>query len=496
MFKDTTTAAIDSLMQDAWKAFYEYRKLSLKQRAMFMHNIASGLENCGDELIQTAMQETNLPETRLRGERARTIFQLNSYADACEKGNWLEASIDTADPNKTPPKPDLRKMLIPLGPVVIFGASNFPFAYSTAGGDTACAFAAGCPVIVKAHPAHAKTSTMVAAIITKAAEDCNLPKGIFAHVYGAASEVGEALVKHPFTKAVAFTGSFAGGKQLFDWGNQRKVPIPVFAEMGSINPVFLLPGKLKTAANEIAQQYAASITLGVGQFCTNPGLIIGIESEALQTFIHDLGKTIQKISPAPMLHPGIVNTYKKNKGNALLQEEVHLIAESEITVKENEGLPTVATASGLTFLNNPVLHQEVFGPYSIVIRCKDINEMIEVAKRLEGQLTATLMATENDILQNESLVDTVKDICGRFILNNVPTGVEVCLSMQHGGPFPATTDSRFTSVGADGIKRFARPISYQNWPDHLLPEPLKNENPLNIWRTQNNELSKETIETT
>ena len=488
-YKDFSVEEIDVVMQQAWNAFHIYRKFSLKQRADFMKAIAIELENCGDALIHTAMKETNLPEARLRGERARTIFQLNSYAEACEKADWLQASIDTAIPDKTPPKPDIRKMLVPLGPVVVFGASNFPFAYSTAGGDTACAFAAGCPVIVKAHPAHAQTSEIVANAILLATATCNMPKGIFAHVHGAGFEVGKALVMHPHTKAVGFTGSYIGGKQLFDWGNQRKEPIPVFAEMGSINPVFLMPEKLAVSAAAIAQQYAGSITLGVGQFCTNPGLIIGIESEELKAFIHDLGKAIQKIDPSPMLHTGIVSAYKKNKGNALLQEDVHLVAESETDVKENEGLPTIATASGKAFLNNPVLHQEVFGPYSIIIRCKDMNEMIEVAKNLEGQLTSTLMATENDIRENDVLVEAVKNICGRFILNSVPTGVEVCLSMQHGGPFPASTDARFTSVGADGIKRFARPIAFQNWSNNLLADELKDENPLGIWRTVNNELS-------
>ncbi len=492
-YKDFSVEEIDAVMQEAWNAFHDYRKMSLKKRAAFMKAIATELENCSDALIQTAMLETNLPETRLRNEKGRTIFQLNSYAEACEKGDWLEARIDTAISDKTPPKPDIRKMLIPLGPVVVFGASNFPFAYSTAGGDTACALAAGCPVIVKAHPAHAETSEIVAKAILMAADKCNMPKGIFAHVYGASFEVGNALVMHPHTKAVGFTGSFTGGKQLFDWANQRKVPIPVFAEMGSINPVFLMPEKLKTSAAEIANLYAGSITLGVGQFCTNPGIIIGIESEALQIFIHDLGKAIKKINPAPMLHAGIVNAYKNNKSNALLQEDVHLVAESDTDVKENEGLPTIATTTGQAFLNNPVLHQEVFGPYSIIIRCKDMNEMIAVAKNMEGQLTSTFMATENDMKENDELIEAVKNICGRFILNNVPTGVEVCLSMHHGGPFPATTDSRFTSVGADAIKRFARPLCFQNWSNDLLPDELKDENTLNILRTVNNLQTKEKI---
>lgn len=499
MFNESTSSEIETIMQHAWNAFHVYRKFSLKQRAAFMKAIAVELENCGDALIHTAMNETNLPEARLRGERARTIFQLNSYAEACEKADWLGASIDTAIPDKVPPKPDIRKMLVPVGPVVVFGASNFPFAYSTAGGDTASAFAAGCPVIVKAHPAHAETSEIVANAILTAASTCNMPKGIFAHVHGAGFEVGKALVMHPHTKAVGFTGSYTGGKQLFDWGNQRKEPIPVFAEMGSVNPVFLMPEKLAASAGEIATMYAGSITLGVGQFCTNPGIIIGIESEALQTFVHDLGKAIQKTAPGAMLHDGIAAGYKKNKDKAMLQEDVHLVAESETASAVTNpdggltGLPTIATATSQAFLNNPVLHQEVFGPYSIIIRCKDMNEMIEVAKKLEGQLTSTLMATENDVKENDELVEAVKNICGRFILNSVPTGVEVCLSMQHGGPFPASTDARFGSVGADSIKRFARPIAFQNWSNNLLPAELQDENPLEIWRTVNNELTKAVV---
>lgn len=490
MFKDVTTEEINAVMQDAWTAFHVYRKVSLKQRADFMRAIAFELEECGDLLIQTAMKETNLPEARLRNERARTIYQLESYALACEKGDWLEARIDTAIPGKNPPKPDIRKMLVPMGPVVVFGSSNFPFAYSTAGGDTASAFAAGCPVIVKAHPAHPQTSAIVAEAILHAADKCNMPKGIFAHVNGVSFEVGKALVMHPHTRAVGFTGSYAGGKQLFDWANQRKEPIPVFAEMGSVNPVFLLPEKLRSAAAEMATMYAGSVTLGVGQFCTNPGLIIGIESEALQTFIHDLGKAIQSIAPGTMLHQGITDAFVTKREEALMQPDVHLVAESAVAPLEKQGQPTIATVDGKTFIKNPVLHKEVFGPYSLVIRCADMKEMIKVAKHLEGQLTATLMATNNDVSNNDELMEAVKNICGRFILNGVPTGVEVCLSMHHGGPFPATTDARFTSVGADAIKRFARPVAFQNWPDELLPDELKNENPLRIWRTVNSELSK------
>ena len=481
---DTSIQEINEIMSASWKAFHVYRKLSLKQRAGFMRAIAKELESAGDELIQTAMQETNLPEARLRGERGRTIYQLESYADACERGDWLEARIDHANPGKTPPKPDIRKMLVPIGPVVVFGASNFPFAYSTAGGDTATAFAAGCPVIVKAHPAHPQTSHLAAQAIFRAAEKTGMPAGIFAHVTGMSFEVGKALVTHTNCKAVGFTGSYAGGKQLFDWANQRPEPIPVFAEMGSVNPVFLLPEKLAAAAGEVATQCAGSITLGVGQFCTNPGLIIGIDGTDLQQFIHDLGKAIQQTMPGMMLHQGIADNFSNKREEALMQENVHLVAESAQSGEDRcTGLPTVATVDGKTFLANPLLHKEVFGPYSLVVRCADAAEMLEVTLHLEGQLTATLMATTTDMLSNEELVEAVKNICGRFVMNGVPTGVEVCLSMQHGGPFPASTDSRFGSVGADAIKRFARPLSFQNWPDELLPEELKEANPLGIGRS-------------
>jgi len=487
MYNDSSIQEINIALQQAWKAFQQYKKLSHKQRALFMKAIAEGLENAGDDLIKTAMQETNLPEARLKNEKARTVFQLTSYAEACERGDWIEARIDTAVLDKNPPKPDIRKMLIPMGPVVVFGSSNFPFAFSTAGGDTASALAAGCPVIVKAHPAHVQTSTLVADIIQAAAEKTEMPDNVFTHVYGASFEVGKALVTHPLTKAVGFTGSYTGGMQLFQWGTQRKEPIPVFAEMGSINPVFLMPEKLNTSAVDIAKMFAASITLGAGQFCTNPGLIIGVKCDALDEFITTLGNEIKNISPAKMLHDGIRQAYIEKKEKALQQNNVtNLSTVASEQADDLCGIPAIAHTNAQTFLSNNILHQEVFGPYSIVVSCETIDEMISLTENLEGQLTTTLMATERDIADNEKLIDRIKDICGRCIINGVPTGVEVCLSMHHGGPFPSTTDARFTSVGADSIKRFARPISFQNWPNSYLPDELKNENPLNIYRVINN----------
>lgn len=490
MFNDATIVEIEAVMQDAWKAFHIYRNYSPALRAKFMRAIANEIGELGDTLLQVAASETQLTEPRLRSERARTIFQLTSYADACERGDWLEARIDTADSERNPPKPDIRKMMVAIGPVVVFGAANFPFAYSTAGGDTACALAAGCPVIVKSHPSHAETSELVAGAILRAAKACDMPVGVFAHVHGTSFDVGKTLVEHPYTKAVGFTGSFSGGKQLFDWANQRKEPIPVFAEMSSINPVFLLPDRLKKFAPEVAELYAASITLGVGQFCTNPGLLIGLDNKDLKKFTGLLADAIRKVVPGDMLHSGIFKNYVEKRANAIAQEQVEMVAVSETDPQLNQGAPTIATVTADAFINNPILHQEVFGPYSLIVRCRDMQEMLKVARSLEGQLTATLMATKNDLRESGNLIEALKDMCGRFIMNSVPTGVEVCQSMQHGGPFPATTDSRFTSVGSDGIKRFTRPIAFQNWSNDLLPDALKNENPLGIWRTVNNEVKK------
>ncbi|HMQ47931.1 MAG TPA: aldehyde dehydrogenase (NADP(+)) [Saprospiraceae bacterium] len=489
-FTDATPEQIDWALQQAQSAFEQYRNYSLKQRADFMRAIAQSLLDAPDELIYTAMEETHLNEERLRGERSRTVFQLNSYADACEKGQWLDIRMDSADPNRTPPKPDLRKMLVPLGPVVVFGSSNFPFAYSTAGGDTACALAAGCSVLVKAHPAHSRTSTMVARIIEQVVQHLNMPTGIFQHMYGASYTVGEALVKHPLTQAVGFTGSFKGGKQIWEWGNQREQPIPVFAEMGSTNPVYLFPEKLKTDWQAIATAYCGSITLGAGQFCTNPGLIVGIKGADLEAFAADLGEQLQNTAAAKMLHPGIAQSYRINSQQALEQDGVEIQAQGELPNDSLCAYPILARVSAKVFLENPVLKEEVFGPYSLIITCEDKREMQQVAHTMVGQLTSTIMATEKEITNFPDLVAAIQQRCGRLIFNGVPTGVEVCLSQHHGGPFPAATDSRFTSVGADGIRRFARPVAFQNWPDELLPPELQNANPLGIWRTVNSVLSR------
>jgi 2,5-dioxopentanoate dehydrogenase len=490
---EITDHDVDAVMIKAWRAFRIYKKYSLKEKKAFLYAVADELENAGDDLIKTCMEETSLPEARLRNEKGRTVFQLRSYADHCESGIWLDARIDTAIPDRTPQKQDIRKMNVPLGPVVVFGPSNFPFAFSTAGGDTASALAAGCPVIVKAHSGHVKTSEMVAGLIKKTAEKMKMPEGVFSHIASASHSAGEALVKHPNTRAVGFTGSVSVGTQLFKWGNERKVPIPVFCEMGSVNPVFLMPGKIKESSQDTARMFAASITLGVGQFCTKPGIIAGLEGQDLDLFLATLAEEIRKIAPAKMLHGKIASSFMNLRDCILLENGVSIVAVSELEKGDFYGIPTIATVSSEEFLKNPKLHEEIFGPYSLVVRCKSLDEYRRIVMSMEGQLTCTMMATPDDMKDNIDLIDDIKILCGRFIINSVPTGVEVCLSMQHGGPFPATTDGRFTSVGADAMRRFVRPLAFQNWPDELLPDELKNDNPLNIFRIVNNKLTTDKL---
>ncbi len=492
--KDSTPLEIDEALQKAQIAFQTYKNTSGAQKAILLRMIASEIENLGNVLITTAMEESNLPEGRLVGERGRTVGQLRLFADLLSEGSWVEASIDTAIPDRTPaPKPDIRKMLFPLGNIVVFGASNFPLAFSTAGGDTASALASGCTVIVKAHPAHPETSTLVAGAIWKALEKCNLPKEIFAHLYGRSADVGKNLVLHPLTNAVAFTGSFLGGKALFDLANQRKKPIPVFAEMGSINPVLLLPEALKNRAESIATQFAGSITLGAGQFCTKPGILIGIESPDLDVFTNYLAQNISAIKPATMLYDGIAHNYDYQRLITLAQTGVRLEAESATIAEKDQAMPTIASVAAQDFLKNSTLHEEVFGAFALIIRCKNKQEMQEIVQDLEGQLTATIIAEPDELLANRDLVEDLKAIVGRIVFNSVPTGVEVCYSMHHGGIFPATTDSRFTSVGASAIKRFARPICLQGFPEQMLPPELQSTNPLNIWRLVNGKWNNDKV---
>jgi 2,5-dioxopentanoate dehydrogenase len=474
MFTDATINEINEVMQHATAAFTWYRKISREQKAVFLENIAAEIEALGDALIETASAETNLPAARLLGERGRTTAQLRMFAAMVREGKWVEATIDKAIPDRTPlPKPDLRKMLIPLGPVIVFGASNFPFAYSTAGGDTASALAAGCPVVVKAHPAHPQTGELVFSAIRKAIGKSQMHPKVFQQVHGSSFEVGKTLVQHPATAAVGFTGSSAGGRALFDYAQERLHPIPVFAEMGSVNPVVFLPDTIEKNAVALAKQYAGSITLGMGQFCTKPGILLAIETAALTDFVQQLTEAFEYIEPARMLHDGIHKAYIKKMNKAAGQPGVTVISQSVVEPEALEPLPTLALVDGKTFLQNPLLHEEVFGPYALLVKCSDKKELVAALTCMGGQLTASLMGTDADFETHADLVQTAVQMAGRIVFNGVPTGVEVCPSMVHGGPSPATTDSRFTAVGIDAVKRWARPVCFQNCPQHLLPEELR-----------------------
>jgi len=483
VYSEASNIEIEQAVELAAEAFKVFQKVSGTKKSEFLNEIAHEIEALGDKLIKTYCSETGLPEGRAMGERGRTVFQLRSFANLVKEGSWVEAVIDTADPNRQPiPKVDIRKMLIPLGPVVVFGASNFPLAYSTAGGDTAAALAAGCPVIIKSHPMHAGTGELVASAIIKAAEKTGMPNGVFSNLNSSGIEVGVALVQHPNVKAVGFTGSIGGGRALYNMAAQRPEPIPVFAEMGSVNPVVLLPNAAKNKGSEWAKTYAGSITLGSGQFCTNPGLILGIKGTDLNNFIKILSDEIVKIEPSCMLHPNIIGNYENNKAKMQAQSGLKTTASINSEISTNYGCQVITTVNGETFLENTNLHQEVFGPFSMVVQCENTKELEKIISKLEGQLTGTILA-ENELEQYDEIVDALQNRVGRIIFNGVPTGVEVCLAMVHGGPYPASTDSRFTAVGTNSIKRWVRPFSYQSWPNELLPNELKNENPLEIFRS-------------
>jgi len=494
VFTEATSEEIHEAVSLATSAFTTYRNSSGAKKAAFLNAIADEILALDDKLIQIYSAESGLPTGRAQGERGRTIGQLRMFAELVKEGSWVEAAIDTAQPERKPmPKVDLRKMLVPLGPIVVFGASNFPLAFSTAGGDTAAAFAAGCPVIIKSHPMHAGTGELVASAIVKAAEKTGMPNGIFSNLNSSGINVGQELVKHPNVKGVGFTGSIKGGRALFDLAANRPEPIPVFAEMGSINPVIILPNALANRGHALAETYAKSITLGSGQFCTNPGLILGVKGAELNNFTSKLSEEIIKYDPTCMLHPNIIGAYERNKSNALSQSGLDLIIDYENDVKANYGRQAITTVEGSTFIENTTLHQEVFGPFSMIVQCEDIKQLETITSQLEGQLTGTLISDNDEVSKYPEVIEALKNRVGRIIFNGVPTGVEVCPSMLHGGPYPASTDSRFTAVGIHSIKRWVRPFSYQDWPNDLLPDALKNENPLGISRLVNNEQTNKSV---
>ncbi|MBX2816510.1 MAG: aldehyde dehydrogenase (NADP(+)) [Saprospiraceae bacterium] len=482
-FKEATGQEISAAIALAEQAFDAYRSTSPEQRATFLESIADEILNLGDALLERAMAETALPLGRLTGERGRTMNQLRLFASVVREGSWVDARIDPAQPDRQPmPRVDIRHMLLPLGPVAIFGASNFPLAFSVAGGDTASALAAGCPVVIKAHPAHPGTSEMVGRAIIMAGEKTGMPIGVCSVVQGTSHAVGEALVSHPLISAVGFTGSFRGGKALFDLANRRPVPIPVFAEMGSTNPVFVLPGALAERGEEIGKALAGSVTLGVGQFCTNPGLVFIKDDGVEAPFADALTKAIAVGTAGTMLTTGIRDAYEHGTHQLETTAEIEAVAIGQLEESSNSVSAKIFRTSLDAYLSDARLEEEVFGPSTILIRGKSSAQFLSAARKLSGHLTATVHGTPADLEANRELLRILERKVGRLLINGFPTGVEVCHAMVHGGPFPATTAPQSTSVGTNAIKRFARPFCYQNFTDDLLPDALKEGNPLGIWR--------------
>lgn len=481
VFREATSAELEEAVQLAEQAFPIYASTSAEARADFLDTIADEILGLGDELLERCHLETALPMGRLTGERGRTMGQLKLFAQVLQEGSWVDARIDRAMPDRKPfPRADIRHMLRPLGPVAVFGASNFPLAFSVAGGDTASALAAGCPVVVKGHPAHPGTSELVASAIVAAAQKTGMPEGVFSMLQGAGHELGGNLVQHPLITAVGFTGSFRGGKALFDLANQRDVPIPVYAEMGSTNPVFILPGAL--AENlDLAQGLASSLTLGVGQFCTNPGLVLMEKGEASKSFVNRLKSAVESIEAGTMLSSGIKAAFEKGIGS-LINIGVGKVASGPAAETANAVQAQVFQTNYSALQSSPQLAEEVFGPSSIIVEADAKDEILSAARELEGHLTATVHANAQDLQDYQELFTILERKVGRIIINGFPTGVEVCNAMVHGGPYPATTAPATTSVGTHAITRFARPVCYQDFPQSLLPDDLKDENPNQIWR--------------
>jgi alpha-ketoglutaric semialdehyde dehydrogenase len=468
-------------------AFDPYRAIDERQRADFLETIAQQILALGDDLITRAMTESGLPRARLEGERGRTVGQLTLFADLLREGSWQNARIDSALPERQPPRPDLRMRLVGLGPVAVFGASNFPLAFSVAGGDTASALAAGCPVVFKAHPAHPGTSELVGRAIREAARLCEMPAGVFSLLTGVGNAIGEELVRHPAIQAVGFTGSRQGGLALMAIAAARRQPIPVYAEMSSINPVFLLPQALASRAAEIAGGFVAALTMGVGQFCTNPGLVLGLKGADFDRFCDSAAQALAGAQAGAMLTPAIAGNYRRGV-NALENhaDVTYLVCGAQ---EQGKGGPALFVTSGGAFLADSALSEEIFGPASLVIACENMAQMQLIAESLEGQLTATLQMDEGDVEAASALLPILERKVGRILANGFPTGVEVASAMVHGGPFPATSDSRSSSVGTLAIDRFLRPVCYQNLMPPLLPAILRDAVAPAIWRRRDGTLS-------
>lgn len=503
-FPAADEAHIDALVSDATAAYSVFRKTSGPERAELLRAIATEIEALGDELITVCDAETALGPMRITSERGRTINQLRMFADLVEEGSWVDARIDTAIPDRKPlPKVDIRRMLMPLGPVAVFGASNFPLAFSVAGGDTASALASGNPVIVKAHGSHPGTSALVGNAVSAAIAACGLPKGVFAVVYGPGSVVGSALVKHHGIRAVGFTGSRSGGRALMDIAAQRDRPIPVYAEMGSINPVIIFPQVITNRGQELAEGLAGSVCLGVGQFCTNPGLIFLIGSDEghpeESRFISFLAAVMEAQGRGVMLNHSIASNYCHMIARFTSAHGVvtHTNSTASDTSDGPEGHATVTPAlfsvTANVFLQSPLLSEEIFGPATLMVRCSDAEEVSRCVAAIGGNLTATFHGEHDDLVTHADLIEDVAQTVGRVIINGFPTGVEVCPSMTHGGPYPASASELHTSVGTAAILRFARPISFQNCPAALLPPELRDENPRGILRLVNGRHTREPV---
>lgn len=491
-----SAAEVDEAATLADAAFALYRHTSGRQRARFLRQMAENIEALGEPLVTRATQETGLPAARIRAETARTCHQLRLFADLVEDGTWVDARIDRAARNRQPlPKPDVRSMHRPLGPVVVFGASNFPLAFSVAGGDTASALAAGNPVIVKAHHAHPGTGELVGLAIQSAVRTCDLPEGVFSLLYGAGRELGMALIKHPLIKAGGFTGSRTAGRALMEAAASRPLPIPFYAEMSSVNPVFILPGAMRERREQLASGLHASVTLGAGQFCTNPGLVLLSDNKDTAAFIKNLGEMMAHTSEFVMLTPQICESYHEEVASRVSHARVKTVAHAPLESASGacQARAALFQTDAHAYLDNPELGGEVFGPATLVVTYAEHEQLLEVARQLEGHLTATIHGADEELPHYADLISILETKVGRLVFNGFPTGVEVCHAMVHGGPYPSTSDGRSTSVGTRAIYRFTRQVCFQDFPQTILPDELKDQNPLGIWRLVDGHLTREPL---
>ena len=477
-FQEASSSQIHDTLIKASTIYESYASTSFKVRIEFLQSIQKELNKSSNDILKTYQEESALPSPRAEGEFQRTIDQIQRYIELLEEGTFIQPKINTSGP-------DLRKILYPIGPIAVFGASNFPLAFSTAGGDTISVLASGCPLIVKAHPYHAGTSALVAEAILKAISYCGLPKEIFSHLGGVSHRIGGELVSHPLLKGVGFTGSLSGGKALYDLAQKREEPIPVFAEMGSVNPILITEKRLLTDKN-LSETLANSIAQGTGQFCTNPGMIILCDPQGISKITSKVIDHLSKMILPPMVHINIEKNY-------LLQLDKLQENEAVTLVRTSSSNSAIGVVSAEDVLKNKKLTEEIFGPFSLFVECKSMNQLKDLVKIIPGQLTATILAHKDDHSELVPLVTQLKNKVGRLLFEGVPTGVAVNQAMQHGGPYPASTDGRYTSIGTDAIYRWLRPITFQDCPNTLLPPILQNENPLKIYRLINGQITKDTL---